>query len=97
MLMSQVDRRHSRSRLVAGIALVLACSDHTLRKVSPDTSSRPARTTLHVGAESAEWAWQDSSCAIHRTPSHPDPGVLVREYAARNDSIGFFTGHDKRK
>jgi hypothetical protein len=85
-----------RRAIVILTICVAACRDHTTIQLS---DSVPAATGHDIATAVAETSpgpdsaqWQDASCEVSTTYAHRDPGELVREYVARNDSLGFFAG-----
>jgi hypothetical protein len=61
---------------------------------APDVAivkANPAGTSRR-GSAAVVADWQDPTCEVDTTHAHPDARLLVREYVARNDSLGFFAG-----
>jgi hypothetical protein len=75
---------------------LVSCEDRRDSAAVADSSNRTVRSASPPGSQtSSAFAWQDSTCAVDRSPAHPEPAALVREYATRNDSLGFFVGDNK--
>ena len=94
--LGRIDRVRFQRVVVLGLSLLLlACTDHARDSVRLDSASPSARAAVRTAAAPPELSWEDSTCMVNRTHAHPDAGALVREYAARNDSLGFFIGDSK--
>ncbi len=81
--------------LLAGLCFLAACRDGPRSREAPShsgaTAARAALATPHASAA----AWADSSCGVDTVRSSVPASVLIHEYVARNDSLGYFAGDSK--
>jgi hypothetical protein len=85
--------------ILAAVACI-GCKERPAQHAGPIASSKiPGATVVQptVAAPDIDGgpAWQDPSCETDTSRYADPPGALVREYIARNDSVGYFAGGPK--
>jgi len=87
-----------RIRWLAIALPVLACAErpavNSAAEAAPQADMRDSTVVALTPAGDPKYppAWQDSTCGTDTAFAHPAPDALLREYVARNDSLGFFAG-----
>ena len=80
---------------MAVLCFLAACHDGSWsREARSRSSATVARAALATPLASGS-AWADSTCGVDRVRTSVPASVLIHEYVARNDSLGYFAGDSK--